>query len=393
MSPAVFATPPAISATPSGRDSLREGAFDSAVGGQGDGGSRPALRGDDGDGGPGPAQREDGDGGSRPALLADIGGTNARFALTDPAALRPEIFAARSLRNADFASLQHAAEHYLAEVGLQPSRAAFALACPVHGDEIRLTNRAWSFNRHELRASLGLAELRLLNDFGAVAWSVPSLGRDDKVLLHGTDDGTLRGPVTVLGPGTGLGVALLVGSADDGWRVVETEGGHVSFAPLGDEEHCIARWLTARFGRASTERLLSGAGLSNIDAALRGADSAPSDGRPLDLRDPADIVAAALDGHDVAARRALARFCAVLGSVAGDAALIHGARTVTIAGGIVPRFLPFLRSSGFRERFLAKGRFAAYLESVTIQVITHPHPGLLGAAVALHRGHCLESTP
>ncbi len=100
------------------------------------------------------------------------------------------------------------------------------------------------------------------------------------------------------------------------------------------------------------------------------------------LRDPPVIVKAALEGHDVAARRALARFCAVLGSVAGDAALIHGARTVMIAGGMVPRFIPFLRSSAFRERFLAKGRFAAYLESVTIRVITHPHPGLLGAAVA-----------
>ncbi len=327
------------------------------------------------------------------ALIADIGGTNARFALTDPRGPRPEILEARSLRNADFASLQHAAGHYLAAVGAKPSRAAFALACPVHGDEIRLTNRAWSFNRHELRASLGLTELRLLNDFGAVAWSVPSLSPGDCVQLHGVDDGTLRGPVTLIGPGTGLGVALLVGSAEEGWRVVETEGGHVSFAPLGDEEHCIARWLTARYGRASTERLLSGAGLSHIDAALRGADSGPPDGHPLDLRDPAEIVAAALEGRDVAARRALARFCAVLGSVAGDAALIHGARTVTIAGGIVPRFLPFLRSSGFRERFLAKGRFAAYLESVAIQVITHPHPGLLGAAVALHRGDRPEKAP
>jgi glucokinase len=103
------------------------------------------------------------------------------------------------------------------------------------------------------------------------------------------------------------------------------------------------------------------------------------------LRDPADIVAAALDGHDVDARRALARFCSVLGSVAGDTALIHGARSIVIAGGIVPRFIPFLRSSAFRERFLAKGRFSAWLEAVTIDVIVHSNPGLLGAAVALHQ--------
>lgn len=321
----------------------------------------------------------------RPALIADIGGTNARFALTDLAAPAPRISHARSLRNAEFASLQHAAEHYLAAVEAAPREAAIAVASPVGADEIRLTNRAWSFSRRELERSLGLERLHLLNDFGAVAWSVPSLQSGERELLHGSGAAGLRGPVTVMGPGTGLGVALLVGSAEDGWRVVETEGGHVSFAPLGEEEQCIARWLTARFGRASTERLLSGAGLSHIDAALSGVEAVPANGLAPPLRDPAEIVAAALDGHDHAARRALARFCAVLGSVAGDAALIHGARTVAIAGGIVPRFIAFLRSSGFRERFLAKGRFAAYLESVTIQLITHPHPGLLGAAVALRQ--------
>jgi glucokinase len=327
---------------------------------------------------------------AQPALIADIGGTNARFALVDTSAPTLQVEHARSLRTADYASLQHAAEHYLSSYGLRPQHAAMAVAAPVAADEIRLTNRAWSFSRSELQRSLGLRQLSLLNDFGAVAWAVPTLSPADRVLLHGSERHPLEGPVSVIGPGTGLGVALLVGAQASGWQVVETEGGHISFAPLGEEEHCIARWLTARFGRASAERLLSGAGLSHIEAALRGADSAPLSGQQPSLRDPAEIVAAALDGHDVAARRALARFCAVLGSVAGDAALIHGARCVTIAGGIVPRFIPFLRSSGFRERFLAKGRFAAHLESVTIQVITHPHPGLLGAAVALRQGLVAE---
>ncbi len=326
------------------------------------------------------------------ALIADIGGTNARFALTDLASPVPALLQARSLPNADFASLQHAAEHYLANVDGKPRRAAIAVASPVGADEIRLTNRAWSFSRSELQRTLGLDELRMINDFGAVAWAVPALGPDTRVTLHGSVDAPLRGPVTVIGPGTGLGVALLVGSAERGWHVVETEGGHVSFAPLGVEEHSIARWLTARFGRASTERLLSGDGLSHIDAALRGADKGPPEADKMPLRDPGEIVAAALEGHDLDARRTLARFCAVLGSVAGDAALIHGARTVMIAGGIVPRFLPFLRSSAFRERFLAKGRFAAYLESVAIHVVTHPHPGLLGAAVAL-RAAPIEGSP
>ncbi len=316
------------------------------------------------------------------ALVGDIGGTNARFALVDLSAPGIELRDSKSLANADFASLQHAIEHYLAGVSAQPRRAALAVACPVGSDEIRLTNRAWSFSRRELQATLGFSELRMLNDFGAVAWAIPALQADDLVTLHGTFETPLQGPISVLGPGTGLGVALLVGSPQCGWQVVETEGGHVGFAPIGDEERAISAWLTAQHGRTSTERLLCGKGLSEIDAVLRSAGAETSLEMPP-LRDPADVVQAALEGHDIPARQALARFCAVLGSVAGDCALIHGARSVVIAGGIMPRFIPFLRSSAFRERFLAKGRMAALLESVPIHVITHPHPGLLGAACAL----------
>jgi glucokinase len=318
------------------------------------------------------------------ALLADIGGTNARFALCDTRATPIELSQQHTLKTADFASLQHAAEHYLNLVRVRPNRASIAVASPVSGDEIRLTNRAWSFSQAELQRSLGLAELKVINDFGAVAYAIPALTAADRVLLHGSDAVPPQGPITVLGPGTGLGVALLIGDHGSGWRVVETEGGHVSFAPQGDEEARIGRWIAARFGRCSNERLLCGAGIAHIDAALAAGDETTvAVDWARQLRDPAAIVAAALDGHDLNARRTLARFCAILGSVAGDAALIHGARTVMVAGGIVPRFIPFLRSSAFRERFLAKGRFAAYLESVSIQVVTHAQPGLLGAAVAL----------
>lgn len=309
------------------------------------------------------------------ALVADIGGTNARFALTDPSARRLELLQSQSLRNADFASMQHAVEHYLASTGGKPRRAALAVACPVGSDEIRLTNRAWSFSRRELQATLALDELRMLNDFGAVARAIPAFDPASRVVLHGDPRSPLRGPVSVLGPGTGLGVAMLVGSPERGWQAVETEGGHAGFAAVGDEERALAAWLAAQHGRTSNERLLCGRGLAEIDAFIRGPHAA--------MRDPADIVAAALAGHDLAARRTLARFCAVLGSVAGDCALLHGAQTVVIAGGIVPRIVPFLRSSAFRERFLAKGRFATLLESVAIHVVIHPHPGLLGAATAL----------
>jgi len=310
------------------------------------------------------------------ALVADIGGTSARFALTDPQAEVPQLSGQRSLPCSEFASLQDAARHYLESVGERPARAAIAVASPVEEDEIRLTNRAWSFSRSGLQKSLGLDALEVLNDFGAIAWAVPVLGADDVVMLHGVRAAPPAGPVTVIGPGTGLGVALLTGDAAHGWNVASTEGGHVSFAPLDEEERQIAAWLNARYDRVSNERVLSGAGLSHIDAALA------QNGGPK-LRDPAAIVDAAIAGNDPVARRALERFCAVLGSVAGDAALIHGARTVMIAGGIVPRFIPFLRNSKFRERFLAKGRIATYLEPVAIQVITHAAPGLLGAAMVL----------
>ncbi len=321
------------------------------------------------------------------AMVADIGGTNARFALTDLRHATPHLSHQRSLASAEFASLQHAAEHYLESVGERPSRAAIAVASPGGIDEIRLTNRAWSFSRSELQKSLGLDALDVLNDFGAVAWAVPAIAPADVVTLHGMHGAPLSGPVTVLGPGTGLGVALLTGDAARGWNVVETEGGHVSFAPLGEEERQVASWLNARFDRVSNERLLSGTGLSHIHAALASGDefSSALDQRAT-FRDPGAIVDAALAGHDLIARRALARFCAILGSVAGDAALMHGARTVMIAGGIVPRFIPFLRSSAFRERFLAKGRMAAYLESATVGIITHAAPGLLGAAMYLRTG-------
>jgi len=316
-------------------------------------------------------------------LVADIGGTNARFALARLGQDRPELDSQHNLATAEFASLQQAATHYLSEVAARPERAVMAVASPIRGDEIRLTNRAWSFNRAELAETLGLDELVVLNDFGATARALPALRPDEKITLYGPPEEPLAAPVTVLGPGTGLGMALLVDCHRCGWQVVETEGGHVSYAPLGTEEARIHQWLAARHGRVSVERVLSGSGLSGIEAALSGRSPAKSETPDSALTSPPDIVSDALAGNNRQARAALARFCAILGSVAGDAALIHGAKTVAIAGGIVPHFIPFLRASAFRERFLDKGRFAAHLEAVRIVVVTHPDPGLLGAALTM----------
>lgn len=325
-------------------------------------------------------------------LVADIGGTNARFALFLDQGERPMLHAQRSLPTADFASLQQAAQHYLESAGARPSRAAIAVACPVQGEDIRLTNRAWSFNREELRLALDLDELLVINDFGAAARALPALDHKEFECLHGEPDAPLQAPVSVIGPGTGMGMALLTDCPVTRWRVIETEGGHASFAPLGSEEQRIHDWLTERIGqRISIERLLSGRGLSRIHGALAGIPAGFSRTPHEALMPPPEVVRLALAGEDRTARDALARFCAILGSVAGDTALIHGARTVAIAGGIVPRFIPFLRTSAFRERFLDKGRFAAYLENVRILVVTHPDPGLLGAALQLQDSDRLKA--
>ncbi len=330
-------------------------------------------------------------------LVADIGGTNARFALADlDCGKRPQLHDEQKFSADRFASLQQAARHYLASVTgrARIARAAIAVACPVTGDEIRLTNRAWSFSRRELQSALALDELLVVNDFGAAARSIPALRQDEKLVLHEGPHSGPRAPISVIGPGTGMGVALITQFEAEDWHVIETEGGHVSYAPQGSEERMIHDWLSARHGRVSVERVLSGNGLGRIHAALSGLDPSKAKTPKEALLEPATIVERALAGEDVIARRALARFCSILGSFAGDCALIHGARTVAIAGGIAPRIGSFLNSSAFVERFLDKGRFAAWLEAVRVVLVTHPEPGLLGAALAL-RDACepVSATP
>lgn len=317
------------------------------------------------------------------ALIGDIGGTNARFALTDLAAPAPRILQERTYGDTDFGNLRDAARHYLGTTHAEPKHAALAVASPIEGDAVTLTNRDWSFNRGTLQQALGLGQLQLINDFAAIAWAAPYLAADVRLTIHGTAATPPQGPVTLIGAGTGLGVALLTGSSAQGWHVVPTEGGHASFAPTDDEERAIATWLGVRHGRVSNERLLSGHGLSNIDAALRGISPVAAPTPQPGTRRSKDVVDAALTGNDPDAGRALRRFCRIYGAVAGDAALLHGANTVLIAGGVVLHFLDFFRRSDFMDAFIAKGRHTDYMRRMAVQVITHPNPGLLGAAVAV----------
>lgn len=316
----------------------------------------------------------------RPTLVADIGATNARFGLMDGNHLRET----RTLRGADYPTIEAAAEAFLAATGvgrLRPVRAAFAVAGPVTGDRVALTNLPWAFSVDAVRSALGLDRLMVINDFTAVAMSVPRLGPGD---VQAVGDGVAdpAGVVGVIGPGSGLGVSGLVPAAGGGWTALSGEGGHVTMAPVGDREGAVLAQLRKSFDHVSAERVLSGPGLVNLYRALRLAD-----GREPEPLVPADITARAIERNDAHCVEAVEMFCAMLGTVAGNLALTLGSRGgVYIAGGIVPKLGPIFLHSRFRKRFVEKGRMRDFLNPIPTVVITHPLPAFLGLVEVLERG-------
>ena len=315
---------------------------------------------------------------SQGRLLADVGGTNARLAWQNgPGAPIEHI---RVLPVADHASLQDAIRVYLVGLGRQPSAAAIAMANPVTGDRVRMTNHDWSFSQMGLRAELGLNTLRVLNDFTALALALPHLPRDELRQVGG--DRVVPGTaIALLGAGTGLGVSGLLPDGAGGWVPIEGEGGHVTLPAATARERLVMDALVRRHGHASAERVASGTGLLETCQILCDADGADASA----FHSAAMVTEAALHGGHGQALEALHIFCAVLGAVAGNLALTLGARGgVYIGGGIVPRLGTWFDGSPFRERFEAKGRFEAYLREVPVWVITSPQsPALLGAACAL----------
>lgn len=314
-------------------------------------------------------------------LLADIGGTNARFALADCNARRPLLpDSVRKYAVADFGSLVDAARHYLQATGARPGRGVFSVAGPVLGDEVRMTNHPWVIGIGATRDALGLRALEVVNDFAAQAMAVGLLGEED-VCVIGTPPWRTRSPGdgtrVILGPGTGLGVGAL--AIRDGRAIaVTTEAGHVGFAPTDALQVALLQALARRFGRVSNERLVSGAGLVNLHAALGEIEGASAADFPV--AQPADVTAGAAAG-DARCRRAIAMFCAIFGAVAGDMALAFAAWDgVFLSGGVVPHVLDALRGPDFRAAFEAKGRYARTLAAVPTVALVHPQPGLLGAA-------------
>jgi glucokinase len=316
-------------------------------------------------------------------LLADIGGTYARFAVQRPGEPAKKL---RRYRCADFADIVTAIRAYYrdARIGRLPTVGAIAVAAPVIGDKVSMTNHPWHFSIEVLRCALSFDALVVVNDFLAIAESIPFLKAGERRKIGG-NRGMSRAPIAVVGPGTGLGVGALVPDEDVGelgmlWHAIATEGGHATMASTNEREDAVIQYIRGRHSHVSAERCLSGGGLVNLYRALAKIEHTEAP----ELTPPA-ITRRAQKGDRLACE-AVAMFCAMLGSTAGNLALIYGAvGGVYIAGGIVPKLGQLFDTKLFRERFIDKGRYRRYLTPIPTYVITHPLPALIGLAALLDR--------
>lgn len=319
-------------------------------------------------------------------VAVDIGGTHARFAIAtiakDGAITLGE---PRTLHTKDHASFQTAWEAFREICGGKlPPAVAMSVAGPVGGEVIHFTNNPWIVRPALIEEKLGARRHTIVNDFAAIAHAVARADEDDFVHLAGPEDTPLpaTGTISVLGPGTGLGVAHLWRDGKGGYHVQATEGGHIDFAPLDLIEDTILARLRKRYMRVSVERVVSGPAIVDIYETL-----AAMEDRAVHVRGDVEIWTDGIDGNDSLASAAIDRFCLSLGSAAGDYALAHGAGGVVIAGGLGYRIRETILKSGFSDRFTAKGRFAGLMAKLPVKLITHPQPGLFGAAAAFRREH------
>lgn len=316
-------------------------------------------------------------------LIADIGGTNIRLALADQSCAT-KYKDIETYQCAEFNSLAEVLALYIDKKQLTGGtiNACLAIACPVDDDLISMTNLPWKFSQAELKAQLSLNSLTLINDYTAIAMAIPLLSDEQKVKIGG-GEAVANKPISVCGPGTGLGVANLVPVSIAGksqWHCVSGEGGHVDFAPVGEQEIAVLRYLNTIKERVSYEQLLSGYGLEQIYQALA---NTKTDAEQTHLS-AQEISKRGVENSCQLCHQTLLLFCQALGSFAGNLALIMNSQGgAYIAGGIVPRFIDFLKTSKFRQRFEAKGRLSHITLQTPTYVITEQQPGLLGAAAYL----------
>ncbi len=312
-----------------------------------------------------------------PILVADIGGTNARFALAEMAGGRITIRDAQTFRAEDFETIRDAADAYLESVAEKPTRGCFAAAGPIINGEVDFTNSHWTLRAADIKGPLKLSAFLIVNDFYALAAGVEHLPEDAFVEVKA--GAPLEGaPRLVIGPGTGLGQALIIPTSS-GSKIIATEGGHVSFAPHTDEEIELLKFTAREHSYVSVERLLSGHGLVNIHRALCAIEGA----QRVSLQ-ANEITAAAIDGTYPIATKAVDMFCAILGCVSGDALLSTGARGgVVLGGGILPKIRDIFLKSAYCERFTDKGRMKDYVDAVPVKLIVKDGAAFYGAAAAM----------
>jgi glucokinase len=318
-------------------------------------------------------------------IAVDIGGTHARFAIASVDGGRVVSLADPvTLRTADhpsFASAWRAFASRHAD-GL-PRAAALAIAAPVAAEVISMVNNPWTIARATLSEEIDVDRLLILNDFGAVAHAVAQLPAEWLAHVTGPDVPLPEeGTISILGPGTGLGIAHLWRDGGGGYHVQSAEGGHMSFGPIDAIDDALLARLRERHGRVSVERVVSGPAIVDIHAVL-----AAQAGEPVPLRDDKRLWELGLSGDDELAAAAIRHFCRQLGAVAGDVALAQGGTAVVVAGGLGLRLRDILPRSGFGSHFRAKGRFAEIMAAMPVKLITHPQPGLFGAAAAFAREH------
>jgi glucokinase len=309
-------------------------------------------------------------------IAADIGGTNARFSRVDLVHLTVDKVAVFGCAN--FPNLKEALSYYLTLHHLEDIHyASVAIACPVIGDEVVMTNASWRFSINQLKDELGFRQLHVLNDLTAAAMSLPTLTSAEKVQIGFGEPNTTK-PMVMLGVGTGLGVAHLIPTPSC-FMPLSGEGGHTAWAAQTEQEWFIQRFLTNKFGHVSSERLLSGPGLENLYLAIAAYQKLD-----VPLLPASEIVRLALTKESALATAVVEQFFASLGSYAGDLALkLCTFGGVYIIGGVVPKLLPLMADSEFRTRFETKGRFSVLNKQVPTYVITAEHPGLIGAALYL----------
>lgn len=306
-----------------------------------------------------------------PLLVADIGGTNCRIGIVDAPGRAPRTI--RRLSTRDEPSCEAALGGAIAAAGVRPRAAALAVAGPVIGLGAELTNAGWSFDGPSLIAALGLEQGLLLNDFEALAASLPDLGPADLTPVGGGTPAR-NGARLVLGPGTGFGAAALVGR-DGRYAIAPTEAGHIEFGPAREDEFALWPFLERVDGRVTVESVLSGAGLARLDAALRRR----AEGIPIHVDGAA--VGRAAEAGDPAARATVRLFGRLLGRVAGDLALaLKATGGVFIAGGIVPRLMPMMDLAELRSAFAAKPPMQALMAGIPLSVLTGPDPAERGLA-------------